>query len=98
MSVARAQKTGPIVRTGSHHGRYDIMTRYVFKAIDLAASVVFMALCAKAFCVHFFKDLEGRLQRRKLPLIQNSPSLIPANAIPVRRPPTLLVRSASHYR
>jgi hypothetical protein len=38
------------------------MMRYVFKGIDLGASVVFMALCVKAFCVHFFKDLEGRLQ------------------------------------
>jgi hypothetical protein len=87
---------GPTVRTGSRYAPYGIMTRYVFKAIDLGASIVFMALCAKAFCIHFFRDIEGRLQRRKLPLIQNSPSLVPANTVAFRRPPTLSVRSASH--
>jgi hypothetical protein len=98
MSVVRVQKTGLTVRTGSRHGRYHIMTRYVFKAIDLGASVIFMALCAKAFCVHFFRDIEGRLQRRKLPLIQISPSLVPANTVAFRRPPSQSVRSASHHQ
>jgi hypothetical protein len=98
MSVARAKKTGPTVRTGSRYGRYHIMTRYAFKAIDLGASVVFMALCVKAFCVHFFRDIEGRLQRRKLPLIQNLPSLVPATTVAFRRPLALSVRSASDRR
>jgi hypothetical protein len=74
------------------------MTRVIFKVIDLGASVVFMALCVRAFCVHFLKDIEGRLQRRKLPLIQNSPSLVPVSAIPLKQPPTLSVRSAPDRR
>ena len=98
MSVARVQKTGPTVRTSSRYACYDIMTRYVFKTIDLGASIVFLALCVKALCVHFFKDIEGRLERRKLPLSQNSPSLVPANTGAFRRPPTLSVRSASHHQ
>jgi hypothetical protein len=89
---------GPTVRTASRYARCSLMTRLAFKVIDLGASVVFVALCVKAFWGHFFKDIEGRLQRRKLPLIQNSPSLVPANAIPLRRPPTLSVRSASHHQ
>jgi hypothetical protein len=75
----------PTVRTAGPYGRYDIMTRYAFKAIDLGASIVFMALCVKAFCVHFFKDLEGRLQRRKLPLAHDAPSLVPVDTIEFRR-------------
>jgi len=43
------------------------MTRYAFKAIDFSASIVFLALCTKAFCIHFFQDLERQLQARKLP-------------------------------
>jgi hypothetical protein len=38
------------------------MTRLILKAIDVGASAVFMALCIKAFCVHFYKDVERRLQ------------------------------------
>ena len=38
------------------------MTRYVLKAIDLGASVVFMALCVRAFCGHYFKDIQWRLR------------------------------------
>ena len=41
-------------------GRYRCfwsMTRLVLKAIDVGASFVFMALCAKAFCTHFCNDL-----------------------------------------
>jgi len=33
------------------------MTRLILKAIDVGASVVFMALCARAFCAHFYNDL-----------------------------------------
>ena len=32
------------------------MTRLIPKVIDLSASAVFMALCTKAFFVHFYKD------------------------------------------
>ena len=32
--------------------------RYVFKAIDFVISVVFLALCTKALCVHFYQDIE----------------------------------------
>jgi hypothetical protein len=38
--------------------RYRGMTRFAFKAIDLGASAVFMALCIGAFCIHFYKDIE----------------------------------------
>ena len=34
------------------------MTRHVLRAVDLGASVVFMAFCAKAFVTHFYKDLQ----------------------------------------
>jgi hypothetical protein len=33
------------------------MTRLILRTIDVGASIVFMALCAKAFCVHFYNDL-----------------------------------------
>ena len=33
------------------------MTRLILKAIDLGASAVFMALCTKAFCAHFYRDV-----------------------------------------
>ena len=38
------------------------MTRLILRAIDLGASAVFMALCTKAFCVHFYKDIERELR------------------------------------
>ena len=37
------------------------MTRLILKAIDVGASAVFMALCTKAFFVHFYKDVERQL-------------------------------------
>ena len=40
--------------------------RYVFKAIDFVISVVFLALCTKALCVHFYRDIERQLHARKL--------------------------------
>jgi hypothetical protein len=43
------------------------MTRLLFSAIDFGASLVFMTLCAKAFCVHFYKDIKQRLNLRRLP-------------------------------
>jgi hypothetical protein len=42
------------------------MMRYVFKAIDFVISVVFLALCTKALCVHFYQDIERQLDARKL--------------------------------
>lgn len=56
--------------------RYSIMTRYVFRTIDFGASVVFMALCAKAFCAHFYKDVRWRLERDRLPTAPDAPSLM----------------------
>jgi hypothetical protein len=58
--------------------RYAGMTRLVFRA-NAGDSAVFLALRAKAFCTHFYCDLERLLhvRRRLLPLIQSSPSLIP---------------------
>ena len=34
------------------------MTRLLLRAIDFGASAVFMALCVRAFCVHFYKDTQ----------------------------------------
>jgi hypothetical protein len=33
------------------------MTRLILRAIDVGASIVLMALCARAFCAHFYNDL-----------------------------------------
>jgi hypothetical protein len=33
------------------------MIRFLFRTVDFGASIVFVALCAKAFCVHFYEDL-----------------------------------------
>jgi hypothetical protein len=49
------------------------MTRVILKAIDVGASAVFMALCTKAFCVHFFKDVERQVGRRE----DQPPSIFP---------------------
>jgi hypothetical protein len=60
--------------------------RYAFKAADFGASILFMAMCAKAFWRHFYNDIEQQLQRQKLPLVKNSPSLMPAKVIKLPRP------------
>jgi hypothetical protein len=57
------------------------MTRYVFKAIDIGASIVFLALCTKAFCIHLYEDVERQLHPRKLPPGQDMPSIIPPDEI-----------------
>ena len=51
------------------------MTRYVLRAIDFGASVVFMAFCATALLTHFYKDLGMQLQQRKLAVVEDAPSL-----------------------
>ena len=60
--------------------------RYAFKAADFGASIVFMAMCARAFWRHFYKDIEQQLQRQKPPLVKNSPSLVPAKVVKLPRP------------
>jgi hypothetical protein len=50
--------------------------RYVFKAIDFVISVVFLALCTKALCIHFYQDIEQQRHARKLPIVKDAPSLI----------------------
>jgi hypothetical protein len=52
--------------------------RYAFKALDFGASIVFIAMCAKAFWRHFYNGIEQPPQQQKLPLFKNSPSLVPA--------------------
>jgi hypothetical protein len=59
------------------------MTRYVFKAIDIGVSSVFLALCLKAFCIHFYQDIERLLHARKLPIIKDAPSLMPSDEIAI---------------
>jgi hypothetical protein len=65
--------------------------RYAFKVVDFGASIIFMAMCARAFWRLFYHDVEQQLQRQKFPLVKNSPSLVPAKVIkfsgrPNRRP------------
>jgi hypothetical protein len=42
-------------------------TRYriLFKALEIGASAVFLFLCAKAFCSHFYNDLKRLVQKRR---------------------------------
>jgi hypothetical protein len=54
------------------------MTRLILRAIDLGASAVFMALCTKAFCVHFYKDIEREL-RGQIDRHHSAPSGPPAD-------------------
>ena len=61
--------------------------RYVFKAIDFVISVVFLALCTKALCVHFYQDIERQLHARKLLIIEDTPSLIPSGEIAITQLP-----------
>ena len=63
------------------------MTRWLLKAVDAGASAVFVALCAKAFCILFVEDIKQQLRVRK-------PSLSAVHAI--KQAAILLVRSASH--
>jgi hypothetical protein len=56
--------------------RYSIMTRYVFRTIDFGASLVFMALCAKAFCAHFYHDIVRPPERDRFPTAPDAPSLM----------------------
>ena len=46
------------------------MTRHVLRAIDLGASVVFLAFCAKAFLTHFRKDFRLQLRQRHLAVVR----------------------------
>jgi hypothetical protein len=59
--------------------------RYVFKAIDISVSVVFLALCIKAFCIHFYEDFKRQLHAKKLPIVKDAPSLIPSDEIAIAR-------------
>jgi hypothetical protein len=64
------------------------MSRLILRAIDVGASFVFMALCAKAFCTHFYNDLR-----------RASRSLAPsAKIIEFRQPRPVRVRSMSDCR
>jgi hypothetical protein len=74
------------------------MTRYVFKAIDIGASMVFLALCTKAFCIHFYEDIERRLHALKLPTIKDTPSPIPSEEIAITQLPTAALRLGSHHQ
>ena len=57
------------------------MTRYIFRAMDIGASTVFLALCTKAFSIYFYQDIERRLFALKLPTIKDTPSPIPSDEI-----------------
>ena len=43
-----------------------ITTRYrmLFKALEIGGSAIFLFLCVKAFCSHFYNDLNLRHMRR----------------------------------
>jgi hypothetical protein len=47
-------------------GVFKAVMRYVFKAVDIVVSIVFLALCAKAFCIHFYRDIKRQPHARKL--------------------------------
>lgn len=66
------------------------MTRHVLRAIDLGASVVFLAFCAKAFLTHFRKDFRLQLRQRHLAVVKDAPLLMP-QLLPVP------AQSASHH-
>ena len=38
----------------------EVVTQYVFKAIDIGVSLVFLAFCVKAFLTHLNKDVQRR--------------------------------------
>jgi hypothetical protein len=42
-------------------------TRYrlLFKALEIGASAVLLFLCAKAFCSHFYNDLNRLVRKRR---------------------------------
>jgi hypothetical protein len=44
-----------------------ITTRYrmLFKALEIGGSAVFLFLCVKAFCSHFYNDLKRLVQKRR---------------------------------
>jgi hypothetical protein len=65
------------------------MTRWLLKAVDVGASAVFVALCAKAFCILFVEDIK---QQSRVP----KPLLSAVDAI--KRAAILLVQSASGHR
>ena len=44
------------------------MTRLILKAIDVGASAVFVALCTKAFCVHFYRNVKQQVHKRDVTL------------------------------
>jgi hypothetical protein len=38
-------------------------------------------MCIKAFCTHFYQDIERQLHARKLPIIKDTPLLIPSDEV-----------------
>ncbi len=73
------------------------MTRYAFKAIDFGASVVFLALCTKAFCIHFYQDIERQQHARKFQASKDMLSLIPPEESAITQLPAAPLRLASHH-
>jgi hypothetical protein len=60
--------------------------------------MVFLALCTKAFCIHFYEDIERRLHALKLPTIKDTPSPIPSEEIAITQLPTAALRLGSHHQ
>jgi hypothetical protein len=54
--------------------------RLALKVIEIVASVVFLVLCAKSFCTHFYNDQMRALPSRKqrVAFVEDAPSLVPA--------------------
>jgi hypothetical protein len=59
----------------------ETVMRYVFKAVDIGVSTVFLALCTKAFCIHFYRDIKRQLHASETSARQDKPLLIPSNEI-----------------
>jgi hypothetical protein len=73
------------------------VTRYVLRAMDFGASVIFMAFCAKALLAYFYKDLRLQQKQQRLAVFKDAPSLMPAHSIAVRQLLPLPAQSTSHH-
>jgi hypothetical protein len=52
----------------------------VFKILEIVLSMVFLVLCMKALCSHFYRDLRRMFHNRRQPIafVRTSPPLVPA--------------------
>jgi hypothetical protein len=53
--------------------------RFAFKPLEVVASMAFLVLCGKTFCVLFYKDQvrAHRERRQQIAFIRDAPPLVP---------------------